>query len=329
MAIISALKPYYITQNTTTLTVRVKVYPRGGTAPTEWQHIFVKNSYDPLVAEDLRVDVSPVIRDYFNHVHENIMPTGVEIPVDGMELAVDIETNGPPTSNNIAYYSTNPPPLGQFHQFTNFQRQINKCQDNKVYLTFEATNVTTVRWETNNGHIHDEAVTPGTGIRVVPSIHSGLDLTDARTLTISLLGSGGAVASSQEYLLVHEYDTDESIGYVNILGAWEFFPILGKNTYTYTGEGKEYRSFEDGWLKAYNGNAETLVTVNTGWVDDGFYTVIYQLLASNHIVYYSGSNYDFGLVMTTKSVQRPHRIADKMINYTLNFRRVDKLIPIV
>ncbi len=217
MAIISALKPYYITQNTTTLTVKVKVYPRGGTAPTEWQHIFVKNSYDPLVAEDLRVDVSPVIRDYFNHVHENFMPTGVEVPVDGMELSVDIETNGGAVSNNIAYYSSSPPPLGKFHQFTNFQRQINKCNTNNVYLTFESTNVGAVRWQTNTGILHNEIVTPGsTGIRVVPAIHNTLDLTGARTVRIMLLGGGGGVVSYQEYLLVHEYDTDESIGFVNI-----------------------------------------------------------------------------------------------------------------
>jgi len=67
--------------------------------------------------------------------------------------------------------------------------------------------------------------------------------------------------------------------------------------------------------KVFNVNGTEKISVNTGWVFEGYSDVMKQLLMSEKILLD-----DVPVIMDTKSINLQKNINDKTINYSLDFK---------
>ena len=332
MARIAARKPYYIHQNVETLIVKLKIYPQGGTEPTAWQYTVVKNSYKAGVPEELRINISPFMRDFFDH-KPNTLPASPMTPTGVFALTVKVEVNGV-EEEHIAFDGIASPTNNQYLGVSNY-RPIVLPQDGSSsplgYFSFSADNTAYLRYTTNLGIQETVPVPPNAGhlIQIAPFIPPTMDVTGAASIKVEALTTSQTIIWTEKFEIDCTYHTDESIGFINWYGVWEFFFVRGAVGFNYMSEGEEYRSFEDGYLKQYNVNLEEDVIFNTGWVEQQFYQVLQSFMIAETSIYYSGGPWSFGVVLRDKTIKRKTRRKDKMMSYTFTMRAVNKLIPIV
>jgi len=333
MARIAARAPYYITQHVETLLVKLKIYPAGGTLPTAWQYNIVKNSYKAGISEDLRINISPFMRDFFDHTFDSL-PTAPQVPSGDYELNVVVEVNGV-EETHTAYDGIIVPTNDAYLGTRKDHKRIVLPQDGSSsplgYFSFSATATASLVYTTNTGIQETLAVTvdPTRLIQIAPLIPPGMDITGATSVTVKANTSSMVELWSMTFEIDCTFQTDETIGFINWYGVWEYIFIKGSVKYDFKGEESEYTSFSTGGIEQYNNNLRVGVTVNTGWVDYGFYQTLEGLVISETTVYYSGGPWSTYVVLTSRSIPRQNRRVDKMINYTLTFKAAHKLIPIV
>jgi len=332
MAKIPARVPYYIIQNVETLVVKLKIFPTGDTAPTEWQYSITKNSYEATVAEELRVNISPFIHDFFIHAFDDI-PSGPQAPTGIYELTVIAEVNGV-EETHTSYDGAAVPGNDQYLGIRDDNKRIVLPTDGAAsplgYFSFSATGTTKLKYRTNLGVqvVVDVPASPSL-IQIAPFIPPGMDIEGATSIRVDGINDSFVSFWWMTFEIDCSFQTDESIGFINWFGVWEFIFVKGRVDYAFKGEESEYTSFATGELQQYNNNLRTNGVANTGWVDPGFYQVVESLLISETTVYYSGSQWSDYIVLTSRDITRKNTRVDKMLNYTFAFKSAHKLIPIV
>ena len=175
--IIAARAPYYITQNTTDLEVKVKSW--AAVEPTEYQHTIQKASYSGS-AEDLSIDVSPYIRPYFVQTpQEN--PTNIAPVNTGGYLNVKISVNDVEETHTAVEGYVSPTDEAYYDHWQTTKR-IHAGSDMQVSLP---PGIYTVYWATSDGQVFTEQTTSTTYPHTARVAHTSLDLSTANWVTVS------------------------------------------------------------------------------------------------------------------------------------------------
>ena len=313
MAYIPCRKPYFIEQNTTDLQVRTKTY---AVIDPGWQHTIQKGSYSGS-AEDLKVDVSPFIRPYF-YLEPQATPSNIGGVPAGQFPNVVLEVNTVEESHRAVYGYVEPVDASYWDHW-----QVTKsiASNTDSYITLPP-GIYTVNWATSDGQVASETTISLSTPNVVRVAHTGLDLTTANTLTISANGY------DYKYNINCPYQ-DGTIGFINAIGQWEYFDVLGRQDYTQNREADDYIPFSVGETRMFNVTGSRGLRVSTGWVDQEWgRRILPELMVSPRIVWHKGTSWD-ELILDTNT-QREQRVrTDKMMNYTFAFTYAAPVISIV
>ena len=307
MATISVRNPYYVAQNATSLKVEVRVWNNDETEPVDWPHSFEKTSYETGVAEDLRINIAPVIRPYFTHIPLISPAPGDLVHVDEIQN-IKIRINESTEETYTAVFGYVAPVSADY--FDHWQTTKRVHHDTDAYITLPAASGTAT-YTTNDGQIHNEVLTAKTRYQVIPVNHPSIDLTASKSLSIAINGI------TYNFEIVCPYQ-DGTISFINSVGMWESFDVNGRQDYSWKTQRQEYIQYSTGFKRSFNANGLRSVRANTGWVDNDFRRVIEELLLSEMIIWNYGSQYEI-LVLTSENLKRQVTRADKMLNYTLAF----------
>ena len=324
--IIASRIPYYISQNTQTLKVELKVVQQGGVPPVNPQYTVVKNSYVDGTPEMLKINVSPFIPATYKHIPVVPIPTGVQTMDFGSELDVHIWANTV-LETHKAYDGYVPLSLGAGFLWTDIVKNI-ACNGDSQFISTDRYEIDEIGWENNLGDIETETVNAGVGKIVMFPVNKNHIIDGATSLTITVRKAGADIKKIK-YIIVSEYDEARTYAFLNKYGAWETFVAVGGINESYASEAEEYRSFGDGQLATYNLNAETSVIVNTGWVDHNFKDLVKQLMVSPLIVEYKQDNTARRVVLTTKEKAFYNKRREKLVNFQFTFKYAQKELTLV
>lgn len=161
-------------------------------------------------------------------------------------------------------------------------------------------------------------------------------------------GLGEVIDERRIYNVCEPRYTPQQIFFVNKLGAWDSVTFFKKQVETINVSKESYKpslgsSGSEGFTfttqsatkQNYNYNKENRLTLNTGFVDEGFGDVIEEMLMSETLfmVYdrttnRSGDTYEIGqsyrwVNVSTMNMTKQKHINDRTINYTLEFEYND------
>jgi len=316
MAVISTRDPFYIEQNATSLKVEVKVWNTVDSEPASYAHSFEKSSYEVGVAEDLRINISPIIRPYFDMIPLVSPTSGDLVSVDEV-MNVKLLINEATEQNYTAVFGFEAPVSPEYFGKWQSRKAIHYNTDS--YITIPETAVDAI-YNTSDGQQHVESLSAKSRYQVIPVAHPSIDLSTAKWLSITV------------GIITYYYDVicpymDGTISYVDSSGLWESFDVNGRQDYTYESKGQEFIQYSTGFKKQFNVNGLRSVRVNTGWVDEDFRRVIEDLMLSEHIVWNYGNKYE-RMILKTSNTRRKLVRTDKMMEYTLNFEFATPMIEI-
>jgi len=154
----------------------------------------------------------------------------------------------------------------------------------------------------------------------VPYIHS------------SYQGEGNTLEMIKASVVQHTYtfyELDEckytpiNCDFVNRYGGWQRIIFFKASRSTFDMTNTEYNlkpqatgyNVQHNVRKVFNVNGTEKISVNTGWVFEGYSDVMKQLLMSEKILLD-----DVPVIMDTKSINLQKNINDKTINYSLDFK---------
>jgi hypothetical protein len=321
MAIIATRSPFWVSQNTNSLTVKIYIYDIGGTVPGAPQYEIVRKSIDGVTPEELSVNVSPFLDGYIRAVAPVASAAPTPISSDQF-VAVRIDVNGLLTDYTaaLAVY-----PSSSTSQYNYTETVKNWSPLGFQLITFPDADVSGVRYTTNLGATKTAISNPSTvgvsTINVAPPISIG----DATSFKVEVLHASGTVTYNYEVACV--WDDAYTIGFINKYGWWEYFDCIGSIQPAYNSKRSEYISWATGQRKAYNQNYKENFIVNTGWVDQNFRKVIEDLMISPSIVLFVGEG-NYPLMLMDQTIKRQLQRNEKMMNYSLNFELLASGIPI-
>ena len=317
MAIIASRKPYKVTQNLTALNVEVSTYVT--VEPPSPDHVITKSSYTGS-AIDLTIDVAPFVKSWYGE-HILVPQPFASVSANSVNTGdfpdVKLDVNGVVEYHKAVYGYREP--LDEYY-YDHWQTVKAIAANTNSYITLPP-GVYDVTWTTSDYQTVTEQTTSASYPNVVQVAHPSLDLSIANTLKINANNIDYKYNISCPYM-------DGTIGFVNAIGMWEFFDVLGRQDYTWNRESTTYIPYSTGESKMLNTNGKEGVRVNTGWVDQEFKRVVEELLMSDYIVWYKGDSWD-NLILDTNGLRQQLQRTDKMMNYVLNFTYSAPLIPIV
>lgn len=329
MADIAARIPYYVTNSadiSLDLYVEVRIYNQGASVPTDPQYTIKKQRYNEI-SELLRVDISPFLRDYFSAVPSNPISTGKDAISSGEYLKAEIKVNSVTETYDVfdGYIEF---PVSTVASIDSVK---NVSEDSKQFITANLAGMVEIKWSSDNGNTDTLSYTAnGTNDYIeIPVLSSGLDYTGSGDVTVEAYNTGNSTPNFiRTYKYVCVYDKVYTISYVNRYGAWETFDCVGKKEDSFSADGDDYVSFEEGNTKVFGKNSKTSFNINTGWVDDNFAQVIQDLLLSESVYIYEDDTV-IEVILKSKSASKLVNPNVQMKNYRLKFEEAKNKIDIV
>ena len=137
------------------------------------------------------------------------------------------------------------------------------------------------------------------------------------------------IATVRYNLVCEPKYTPYQIGFINRYGVAEYITFFKKSTEqgNFTQDQYQKSIYNDGFTtpslqvgkyQSYNVNSRNTLTLNTGFVDEGYSETIKDLLMSESVVVLSGGSW-ISVVPQRGSVDYQKHINDKTINYTVTF----------
>lgn len=290
-----------------------------------------QTSFDPTVAEELGVNISPFATDRFVHIPKDPTPLDIESPVTGERVDVFVD-NLVVVREYECYDGWETYQDGTLGiSTTDLIRVVSR--HSLGYVTAKVQNLNDIQWRTNTGKVHTGAVDIGAiTSSVFPIVHPalGVDETDG-SLTITGRDAGNLTIWELHYTFECPWEGETvTIGFINRFGVWEYFDALGRYMIGTKSHKEQYVSYATGLIEKYNVNGNRTLTVNTGWVGENFDSVYEDLLMSEAIVLYRGTpETNIRLSLETESVIYEDDRNQKMISYIINFQTAGKVIPII
>jgi len=324
--IIASRIPYYVSQNTQTLAIEIKVVKEGGTPPVNPQYTVVKNSYLDGTPEMLKINISPFIPATYDHKIVSPIPSGVQTMDFNSMLEVHLNVNTVAESHE-SYDGYVPLSLGAGFLWTDTIKNI-ACNGDNQFISSDRYEIDEIKWENNIGGTETEAVTAGQGKIIMFPVNKNHIIDGATTLTVTVRKSGADIKKIR-YNIVAEYDEERTYAFINKYGAWETFVAIGSIDEKFESEAKDFRRFSTGLLSTYNLNGTESIVVNTGWVDHNFKELVKQLMVSPMIVEYKHDNTTKEVVLTSKEQLFLNRRREKLVNYQFKFKYAQKELTLV
>ena len=160
---------------------------------------------------------------------------------------------------------------------------------------------------------------------IKPSNHDTGDYYD-----VVLKDSGGDIIDTVRYYLVCEPKyTPYQIAFINRFGVADFITFFKRSDErgAFTQESYQKSIYNDGFTTpsleigkyaSYNVNSRNSLTLNTGFVDQDYDETIKDILMSEYVAVYDGTNW-VSVVPERGSVEYQKHVNQKLINYTLTF----------
>ena len=318
MAIIPARAPYKITQNIDNLSITISVWCDGDTQPANPQYTVNKTSYEDGVPEDLSIDISPYIRNYFDMIPVQT-PSSSTIVSKCEFLSVELNINGTIENHNAVNGWSEPSTV--FH-FDRWQTKKSIYPETLSQITI-SKDVTTVDYVLSDGTFTTLTPTDVSRYPVIPVAFN--DLSDTNSLKIVVHYPGNDITYPFSVDCPYQSGT---IGFVNSVGQWEYFDVLGKQNLTYNRTSSDYIAASDHQTVMYNANGRETYTFRTGWVDDQFRRVVNDLMVSEHIIW-NQTTINIKLKLVDNSKERLFTRSDGMLSYEFNFENATTMIPTI
>ena len=160
---------------------------------------------------------------------------------------------------------------------------------------------------------------------IKPSNHDTGDYYD-----VILKDSGGDTIDTVRYYLVCEPKyTPYQIAFINRFGVADFITFFKRSDErgTFTQEAYQKSIYNDGFTtpstqtgkyQSFNVNSRNSLTLNTGFVDQDYDETIKDILMSETLAVYDGTNW-VSVVPERGSVEYQKHVNQKLINYTITF----------
>ena len=335
MAIIAARKPYYISHFGQALDVDLYIYDFDATPPTIGvdtpNYTLRKVSFADGVDETLRLDISPYIRDYFDHslatADFTIPDAGQQMPIN-MYLKVDAVVNTV-TENHTALDGWLEMGVSTTEGISNYYRNISTAP---TPLTFRKGSFTTVRYTGFDGTTvsYTLAATTNGYLVIQPADPSG---EVGKPFTMELIGSKTATYYFNN-TCQFEDKYSFSVGFVNKWGLVEWVEMVGRSDRTLQVNSSNYLQASDYTKKIYNKDGNYMLKLNTGWLQGNQAEMIEGLMMSEHVwiniaaagsaAYYEDQVVDAEVVNTSMQIKDGR--ADKLVNYSIDFKLTPSIL---
>ena len=164
-------------------------------------------------------------------------------------------------------------------------------------------------------------------IRITPT--TGLQTGDQITISTSKSGYTQSVVITLEEVCEPKYDFLDVIFY-NKYGALQIMPFHKKSMISMDANSESYKrnlmdfvndptySKEKHQVRQFQVTAKEKIQMNTGFIDESFNEVMRQLMLSEQIWVYDGTEVK-PILLDSKSLQFKTSVNDKLINYTIDF----------
>jgi hypothetical protein len=164
-------------------------------------------------------------------------------------------------------------------------------------------------------------------IRVTPT--DGLITGDQITISTAKSGYAQSVVVTLEEVCEPKYDFLDVIFY-NKYGALQIMPFHKKSMISMDANSESYKrnlmdfvndptySKEKHQVRQFQVTAKEKIQMNTGFIDESFNEVMRQLMLSEQVWVYDGTEVK-PILLDTKSLQFKTSVNDKLINYTIDF----------
>ena len=325
---IASRKPYSFTHNTTDLTISITAWLTEITGTTTTYDI-IKTSYNELIAQDLTVNLSPFAGDLYNHV-PHVKPTTIVAPAIGGSVELLITGNITSPEYYTGYDGWErylPSVLGISTSSTDRNITVDTVQ----YISAKLNAIDNILWTTEEDTL--EINNPYLSLdknSIFPVLPSGLTVNNPGTLKIEGRGIGNVVLWTLNYTFVCPYDEVYTIGFINRYGVWEFVDMVGNVKKNVSTDRKTYIRYDEGLSKNFNVNGYKSYEVNTGWVDEAFEEVVTDIMLSEHVILYNGTDDSYTKLIVEESDKViQNQRTNKMINYQFKFKEAGSIIKIV
>ena len=334
MAIIAARKPYYIDFFGQTLQVDLYIYDYDATPPTigvdEPNYTLKKVSFADGVDENLRLDISPYIRDFFDHSKAT---DDFSLPNEGQQMPTDMYLKVDAVVNSVEENHTALD--GWLEMGESTTEGINDYNRNyygsDTYLTFRKGSFTTVRYTAFNGSTNSYTLAATTNgyLNITPTspiFEAG------KSFTMELIG---AKTATYTFNMTCPFENEYSyiLGFTNKWGLVEWIDVSGAVDRSISVSSSDFIKASDYKSKVYNKDGKYLMTINTGWLSGEYPSLAEGLMMSENVWIKSGSVSDkyFGnetksaIIKNTSMATRDNR-KDKLVNYTFSLELTPSII---
>ena len=319
MALIAARAPYYIEQNTDNLAIELRIYYDGDSVPTNPQYTIVKTSFEDGVPEDLKINISPYLYDFFVMVPLTGTLTDTAQPPNTEFIHVEVNVNGTP-EDHTALNGYLAPTTIQHYDTWQTVKSIEPDTDSMVTLDASATKVDYIL---SDGSI--TTLTFGSTDRSHVAPVKFVDLSNTSTLQMKVYYPAGIINYNFNVDCPYQAST---IGFVDQYGFWQYFDSVHKQDFTYTRDSNTFTSAADHNKKMFNANGSHTHVFRTGWVDDNFRRVVGALMVSEHIVLHFGSIVE-NIILTDKNKPRLFSRNGELMMYEFRFDSAVNIIPTI
>ena len=311
MATIPARRPFYITQNVTTLAVDLYIHSFDGIEPSYPQYKPVKVSFDPNIAEPLSIDISEYIRNEFNNKPNHLFLE----PFDKLKIRA--------TVNGVDEYHTafNGYEVPQNENYYNvFPAWKNVVAGSKFYLYYKDDGAPQIELMYNDGTIEFIDPSPST-----PGINVFSFTPKYRKHSVKLTIKYPTPVVYYFKITQKPYECEVyNVTFMNNTGLWEWMQMTGAKEEVLSVHSKSYTSYATMSKKVYNKNGRYVLKLNTGWLPKEAEQSIESLMMSENIILDANPQVELVLKDTSKKIQNGRK--DKMINYDFTFELGKEII---
>lgn len=334
--IVAARKPEYNIQVDDSFNWWVSIfYPIANGFTGNSEITIIKRSPTVGVFKQLKLNVSPIAKDFFFHIPE--LTTPIEIQDQVISSKVDISLAS--TYYNIDIFATYDAYDGWEVFLANVVGVSNVNVVKKLfinspqYISSSLFNTDNIMWLLDDGsfEVENNSFENVEISTVFPVIHPSLTIDDSiNKLFVIGRDAGNQELWRLEYQFECPFDDALTIGFINKYGLWEFIDLTGNRITRLLTDRETYTRFDTGSKQDYNVNGSYEYEFNTGWVDKGFEDVIEGLMLSENVIIYSGDGEDpINIVIDTKDMKIQDSRTDKMVNYNFKAKVGKLIIPLI
>jgi len=279
MAVIAARKPFNITHFGQALEIDLYIYDFDATKPADPNYTIKKVSFEDGVDETLSINISPFVRDFFDHsgaTSDFTIPNGGQQMPANMYLKVDAVVNTV-EENHTALDGWLEMGLSTKEGICDFDRPLTGG-----YVTIKKGSFNTVKYTGFDGTVESYSLSATTNGYLVLKPSLTVVTEPNKTFTMELIGSKTA---SYTFKVDCPFENDYSydLGYVNKWGLVEWVGVQGSVARQLNVSSSDFIKAIDKSSKVYNKDGNYSLNVNTGYLSGNTPDFIESIMMSESV----------------------------------------------